>query len=86
VQVLDLFVNKLIKKIISDQEAAHYNIYKDEWRTGKFNVSDKRVLVTYWVKFAYDEVHRLYGAEIRKAFRQVGLSLNLDGSEDWQLM
>jgi hypothetical protein len=47
VQVLDLLVNRLIKKIISDQEAAHYDIYEDEWRLGKFNVGDKRVLVTH---------------------------------------
>jgi hypothetical protein len=85
VQVVDLLVNRLFKDILCEQEEAHYDLHEAEWRAGKFNVGDKRVLITHWVKFAYDEVHRRYGDEIRKAFQQVGLSLNPDGSEDWKL-
>jgi hypothetical protein len=47
VQVLDLLVNKRIKKIISECEEAHYDLYEEEWKAEKFNVGDKRVLVTH---------------------------------------
>jgi hypothetical protein len=34
---------------------------------------------------AWNTLHKLHKETINKAFQQVGLSLNPDGSEDWKL-
>ena len=40
VQVLNGFINKLIKKLIQECEETYYDLYEAEWRAGKFTVSD----------------------------------------------
>ena len=85
VQVYDSFTNKKIKELISEIEEAHYNLYEAEYKAGKFTVSDRRVLLAIWVLKAYNILYKEYSHLIRKAFEQVGLSLNPDGSEDWKL-
>jgi hypothetical protein len=85
VQVCDGFANKKIKELISAMEEAHYDLYSAEYEAGKFTVSDRRVLLATWVDRAFNVLHEEYGDRIRKAFQQVGLSLNPDGSEDWKL-
>ena len=66
-------------------EEAHYDLHEAEFKAGKFSVSDRRVLLAGWVLEAYNILHEKYGHLIIKAFEQVGLSLNPDGSEDWKL-
>lgn len=85
VQVCDGFANKKIKELISEMEEAHYDLHEAEFKAGKFSVSDRRVLLAGWVLEAYNILHEKYGHLIIKAFEQVGLSLNPDGSEDWKL-
>jgi hypothetical protein len=85
VQVCDGFANKKVKELISGMEEAHYDLYEAEYKAGKLTVSDRRVLLAMWVLKAYNILHEEYGHLIRKAFEQVGLSLNPDGSEDWKL-
>jgi hypothetical protein len=85
VQVLDGFCNRKIKELISELEEIHYDLYEDQWKSGRFSVSDRRVLLTEWVLEAYNTLHERYGHLIVKAFEQVGLSLNPDGSKDWKL-
>jgi hypothetical protein len=85
VQVCDGFANKKIKELISKQEEIHYDQYEAEWKASKFTVSDRRVLLAQWTLEAYNLLHEKYGHLIVKAFEQVGLSLNPDGSEDWKL-
>lgn len=81
----DGFANKKIKELISEQEEIHYDQYEAEWKASKFTVSDRRVLLAQWTLEAYNQLHEKYGYLIVKAFEQVGLSLNPDGSEDWKL-
>jgi hypothetical protein len=85
VQVLDGFVNKKIKELISKLEEIHYDLHEAEWRAGKFIVGDRRILLAEWTLEAYNTLHEKYRDSIIKAFQQVGLSLNPDGSEDWKL-
>jgi hypothetical protein len=85
VQVCDGFPNKKMKELISEREEIHYDLHEDEWRAGKYSVGERRVLLVQWTLEAYNELHEKYGHLIVKAFEQVGLSLNPDGSEDWKL-
>jgi hypothetical protein len=45
VQVCDTTANQLIKKFILESEEAHYDLHEIEYKTGKFTVSDRRVLL-----------------------------------------
>jgi len=85
VQVLDISINKLIKTKITEYEEAHYDLYEDKWKAGKFSVQDRRILLVEWVAKAWKDLHDNHQDVIRKTFEQVGLSLNPDGSEDWKL-
>ena len=85
VQVCDGFVNRKIKELISEQEEAHYDLHEDQWKAGKFTVGDRRLLLVEWTLNAYNILYEKYRDSIIKAFQQVGLSLNPDGSEDWKL-
>jgi hypothetical protein len=82
VQVCNGFANKKIKKLISQMEEAYYDLHEAEFKASKFSVRDQQVLLVEWVLEAYNILHKKYGHLIVKAFKQVGLSLNLDSSED----
>jgi hypothetical protein len=49
------------------------------------SVYERRILMTHWVTHAWEKVHKELKDTIIKTFRQVGLSLNPDGSEDSEL-
>lgn len=85
VQVLDVAVNKLIKIRIKELSDIHFDTHYDQWNTGKYTVGDRRVLLTQWVGQAWKEFHEENSGTIRRAFRKVGLSLAVDGSEDDEL-
>lgn len=82
VQVLDVLINKLIKQYIEE--------YKDLWmeqnfelqQSGKWSVRDRRVLITHWVTQAFKRVYIEHKDAIIASFKNVGLSLAIDGSED----
>jgi hypothetical protein len=57
-------------------------LYKDDWKARKFSVGDRRILLTHWVMQAWNTLYKLHKEIIIKAFQQVGLSLNPDGSKD----
>ena len=82
VQVCDTTANQLIKKFISESEKAHYDLHKIEYKTGKFTVSDRRVLLAEWTLNAYNKLHEKYQDLIVKGFKQVSMLLNPNGSED----
>jgi hypothetical protein len=82
VQVCDGFANKKIKELISELEEIHYDQHEAEWKAGKFTVGDRRVLLAQWTLEAYNALHKKYGHLIVKAFKQVSLSLNPNGSKD----
>jgi hypothetical protein len=83
--VCDGFANRKIKELISKLEEIHYDQHKEEWRAGKFSVDNRRVLLAHWTLQAYNELYEKWGHLIVKGFKQVRLSLNPDGSEDWKL-
>jgi hypothetical protein len=82
VQVCDTTANQLIKKFISESEEAHYDSHEMEYKTGRFTVGDRRVLLAEWTLDAYNKLHEEHRDLIIKGFEQVGMSLNPDGSED----
>jgi hypothetical protein len=85
VQVLDVSVNKLIKQYIEEAEEAWIDKHMEQWKAGQFTIGDRRVLMTNWVAEAWEKVHTIHKDTIIKTFRQVGLALNPDGSEDSEL-
>ena len=85
IQVLDISVNKLVKQLIEEEEELWIDSNMDKWKEGKFSIGDRRILMTHWVATAWRKVHETHKDTIIKTFRQVGLSLNPDGSEDAEL-
>jgi hypothetical protein len=85
VQVLDVSLNKPLKALVAQAALDHADKYHDRYEKGDFTVSDRRVLLTQWVAVAWKELHEKYKKSIIQTFRQVGLSLNPDGSEDHEL-
>jgi Tc5 transposase DNA-binding domain len=85
VQVLDVSVNKLIKQYIEEEEERWIDENIEQYKAGRYSVGDRRVLMTHWVAHAWEKVHKEHKDTIIRTFRQVGLSLNPDGSEDSEL-
>ena len=85
VQVLDVSVNKIIKLYIEEYEDLYVDEHFDEWKAGKYAVGDRRILLTQWVAKAWERLHIEHKDTIIKTFRNVGLSLNPNGSEDSEL-
>ena len=83
-QVLDLLVNKLIKQYLEEYEdqwiedPANFTA----WESGKWSISDRRILMTHWVAQAFQRVHDEHQDTIIRCFQSVGLSLPVDGSQD----
>ena len=85
VQVLDVSVNKPLKDLIKEEQDDHYDQHIDEWRAEKFNIGQRRILLTHWVAKAWKRLHLEYKDTIINTFQSVGMSLNPDGSEDAKL-
>jgi hypothetical protein len=85
VQVLDVTVNKIMKQYIEEFEDQWVDEHFDEWKANKFNVGQRRVLLTQWVGQAWEKLHKYHQNAIIKTFQNVGLSLPPDGSKDDQL-
>jgi hypothetical protein len=85
VQVLDVALNKELKALVAQQASNHADKFHDKYERGDFTVSDRRVLLTFWVGEAWIQLHEKYQHVIIKTFRSVGLSLNPNGSEDAEL-
>jgi hypothetical protein len=47
VQVLDVSLNKPLKDLIQEEQDNYYNTHIDEWQQEKFNVGERRVLLTH---------------------------------------
>ena len=81
-QVLDVTVNKIMKLYIEEAEDQWVDEHFEEWKAGKFNVGDRRVLLTKWVGEAWKKLHEFHKDAIIETFQNVGLSLPTDGSKD----
>jgi hypothetical protein len=85
VQALDVSVNKAIKQYLEEYEDLHAGEHFDEWKAGKYSVGDRRIPLTHWVAKAWERLHIEHKDTTIKTFRNVGLALNPDGSEDAEL-
>lgn len=85
VQVLDVLINKLIKQYIEEYEDLWVEQNFELWQSGKWSIGDRRVLMTHWVGQAFERVHIEHKDAIIACFKNVGLSLAVDGSEDHML-
>ena len=63
----------------------HFDMHFDQWNQGKYTVEDRRIMLTQWVRQAWKKFHEESFDVIRRAFRKLGLSLTIDGSEDDEL-
>jgi hypothetical protein len=84
-QPCDLTANSIIKMLIRQFEEEHYDAHIEEWKAGKFDVSERRVLMTFWVGKAVEQLHQLYRQSIITTFRQTGIALPPGGSADHEL-
>ena len=82
VQVLDVLINKLIKAYIAEYEDLWLEENFELWESGKWSVGERRILMTHWVYKAFERVHLEHKNAIISCFKNVGLSLPVDGSED----
>jgi hypothetical protein len=85
VQVLDISLNKTLKALVAQAAEDHADKYASKYEEGGFTTSNRRVLLTKWVGEAWERLHIEYKDTIVRTFRQVGLSLNPDGSEDHEI-
>lgn len=85
VQPLDISINKILKNGISQLIDEEMDRNPTKWDDKAFNVSDRRVLITHCVGEAWEWLHRERKDMIVKAFRQVGLTLPIDGSQDSEI-
>ncbi|KIM98713.1 hypothetical protein OIDMADRAFT_31480 [Oidiodendron maius Zn] len=60
-------------------EEIHYDQHKQEWKSCKFRVGDRRVLLAEWTLKAYNILHKKYSDNIIKAFNVCYSK----GSESW---
>ena len=83
-QVLDIAINKPLKDRIKELANQHYDTHFQKWDKGGYTVGERRVMLTHWVGQAWREFHRdpAMVCTIKRTFRQVGLALPVDGSED----
>jgi hypothetical protein len=85
IQPLDVSLNKPLKDLIREEQDDHFDRHIEEWQQEKFNIGQRRILLTHWVAKAWKRLHLEYKDTIINTFRNVGLSLNPDGSEDMEL-
>jgi hypothetical protein len=85
VQVLDVSINKLVKKFIEEEEQIYYDNNLDTFAAETVNIGQRRILMTWWVATAWKRVYDEYQDLIVKTFKHVGLSLNPNGFEDYEL-
>ena len=61
-----------MKEMISEREKIYYDQNEDQWRAGKFTISNRRVLLAQWTLEAYNELHKKYSYLIVKGLSKLG--------------
>ncbi len=82
VQVLDVLINKLIKTYIKEYEDLQIKENFDLQELRKWLLGDRRVLLIEQVIKAFKRVYLEHKDAIITCFKNVGLSLAVDSSED----
>ena len=77
-----MLINKLIKAYIKEYKDIWIKEYFDEQEAGKQLVRERWILMTYQVAKAFERVYLEYKDVIITYFKNVGLSLTVDSSED----
>jgi hypothetical protein len=85
VQVLDVSINKPLKDLIKEEQDSHYDQHIEDWQKEKYNIGERRILLTHWVAKAWKRLHLEYKDTIVKTFRSLGMALNPNGSKDAEL-
>jgi hypothetical protein len=85
IQPLDVSVNKIIKDLIRQCEEDHIDVNPELYDEGKITAGDRRILITHWVAKAWRILHEQHKETIIQTFRNIGISLNLDGTKDLEL-
>ena len=85
IQVCDVAINKPLKNRIAELAEIYYDNHKEEQIKNKYSVSDRRVMLVQQVAQAQEDLHKYNSETIRQAFRDVGLALPIDGSQDSEL-
>lgn len=85
VQPLDTAINRIFKDHISELLDHEMDRNPDLWDSGRFTVSDCHILMTWIVSETWEWLHCEKNQLIIKAFRQVGITLPIDGTQDSQL-
>ena len=78
-------INKPLKDWIKELSEIHYDNNMEQWEHGKYSIGDWRIMITKWVGQAWQELHLEQSHIIVKAFRRVGFTLAIYGSEDEEL-
>ena len=84
-QPLDVAINKPFKEMIRELTDTAIFEAEDANTFHQWTVSDRRILTTTCVGDAFYQFHLTKSEIIRRVFRQVGLSLPVDGTSDSEL-
>ena len=85
VQVLDVSINKLLKDLIKEEQDSYYNQHIKNWQKEKYNIEERRILLTYQVVKAQKRLYLEYKDTIVKTFQSLGIALNPNGFKDVEL-
>jgi len=47
VQVLDVSIKKVLKDLIKEEQDDHYDRYIEQWQQEKYNIGERRILLTH---------------------------------------
>ncbi|RPA97235.1 hypothetical protein L873DRAFT_1691456 [Choiromyces venosus 120613-1] len=84
-QPLDTAVNKPFKSFLREYTDTYIEIRSHSNPHEKWSTSDKRIMVTHVVAEAWAAFTSEKGELLRKSFRDLGVTLPLDGSKDDQI-
>jgi hypothetical protein len=84
-QPCDLTANSILKVLIKEYEEDHIDNNFEDWKAGRYNVSERRVLMTQWVGRAWEALHKHHKDAIIRTFRQTAIALPPDGSCDTEI-
>src|SRR4051812_12348080 len=85
VQPLDVCINRPFKSRIEVLSQEHYQRNIKQWTEQKFTASERRILMTKWVAQAWKDICKDHMETIIRSFRECGITVAPDGSEDYDI-
>jgi hypothetical protein len=74
-----------LKDLIKEEQDNHYDQHIEDWQKEKYNIGERRILLTHWVAKAWKRLHLEYKDTIVKTFWSLRIALNPNGSKDAEL-